>query len=216
MPLYRVQTIMPMFTNLPTDVCVNQFHFLATSEDLAATATSIAARLQTFWRDIYGTTQADRVNYIDWPNMVAKVFKLDDPTPRVPAIRNLGYTNAGTAVSTIPTEVACVLSFQAAPESGVRFQRLYNRVFIGGLPNVAFTGSAVDEFPRLSTAWTVKTNSAMSNLRVANTSGLQWVQVSGATGAPVVRTIVGGWTDNGPDTQRRRSVLASVRTTWVA
>lgn len=217
MPLFRAQIILPYFTGTPTDVSVNQLHFLFdTNTGLEPAA--VASHCAAFYDDIYpAATAASRANYIDWPLAHVKVFDLSQPTPRVPWVFNLGYANAGTAATPIPTEVATVLSFHAEPESGVRFQRLYNRIFLpmaGAASSMA--NSAVDAFPTLSTGWVTLVRNAAIALHAAanNTTVGQWSQVSNATGLTAVRPIVGGWVDNSPDTQRRRSVLASSRNTW--
>lgn len=215
MPILEAQVILPFFTNLPTDVIVNRFHFNAPGSDAETEATDIAVRLNSFYDTAYGSGAATRVNYIDWAQAYVKVFDLSEPTPRVPVIRALAFT-AGTANSTIPTEVAVVASFHAAAESGVRFQRLYNRVYLGGLTPAWMEQSAADQFPRIAPGRVSLINTAMSDLLDANTLALEWVQVSRATGSPLAREIVGGWTDNSPDTQRRRSVLATSRSPWSA
>lgn len=217
MALFRAQAIFPYFTGQPTDVAINQFHFLYDTETGLEPA-SVAAHVASFYDDIFPAAGAtSRANYVDWPLAQVKVFDLSQPTPRVPYVFNMGYATPGTAAQTAPTEVATVLSFHAAPESGVRFQRLYNRIFI---PMIGFAGSitasAADAFPTLSAGWVTSVrNAAIALLAAADDTTVgQWVQVSKATGLTVTRPIVGGWVDNSPDTQRRRSVLASSRNTW--
>lgn len=215
MALYRAQVILPFFTNLPEDVIVNQFHFEAEPTDVDIVGPQIATALDTFYTSLYGAVGTGRVSYIDWPLVYCKVFALADPPPRVPWISPSFGITAGSLASQIPTEVACVLSFQAAPESGVRYQRLYNRIYLGGIPQTAITVSAVDEFPRFSTAFTDTIKAAaLALLDSGESSGAFWRQVSRATGSTIAREIVGGWVDNGPDTQRRRSVLSTLRNNW--
>lgn len=209
----RSQIVFPFFTNLPTDVIVNQMHWESDVGATQATADLIALRLRAFYDTIYGTSATSRVNYIDWPLVRVKVFNMQDPPPRVPAIGNPLFA-AGTGTSTVPTEVAAVMSYHAAPESGVRFQRLYNRIYIGGLRETAFTPSAVDGFPIFSSAFTTAVGTAAANLLAANTAGLLWRQASDASPGIFLRPITGGWVDNSPDTQRRRSVGASLRDIW--
>lgn len=216
MPMYQTQVIFPFFTNLPRDVAVNTFHFFSGDEDLDSVADPIATALTAFYAGVYTTGAAARVNYIDWTRIQYKTFNLEDPPPRVPVIRTPTWT-AATGASTIPTEVACVLSFHAAPESGVRFQRLYNRIYLPGIMPTHLSSSAVDEFPRFASTFISQITTAADGLAVPfGTPSVAWTQVSRATGAIVGRPITGGWVDNSPDTQRRRSVGASSRTTWTA
>lgn len=208
--------ILPFFTNLPEDVIVNQFHFEAVPDDTPLVGSEIEIGLKAFYETVYGATAAARCAYIDWTRVQIKVFNLDDPTPRIPWLSGFLFTTAGAAATVVPTEVACVLSFHAEPESGVRFQRLYNRVYLGGLTTTQLTGGAADEFPRISSTFiTAISNAARNLLDYGESSGANWVQVSKATGSPLARPIVGGWVDNSPDTQRRRSVLATTRNNWV-
>lgn len=215
MPIFRAQVILPFFTNLPEDVVVNQFHFFAAIDDIDEVGDEIFTNLQQFYQTCYGASATNRANYIDWTRIVVKVFNLEDPTPRIPWVSPFMAFSAGTASTSVPTEVACVLSFHAAPESGVRFQRLYNRIYLGGLSNAWMTNSAVDEFPRLNTSQlNVVITAAELLWTLGEAGGARWRQYSEAGGAPINRVIVGGWVDNSPDTQRRRSVLATSRNPW--
>lgn len=216
MAVYRSQVILPYFTNLPTDVVVNQMHWWSDeSVSRAADEAEIIARLQSFYAAVYGSGATNRVNYVDWPLATIKVFYLPDTPPRIPAIASLGFATAGTNASAIPTEVACVLSYQAAPASGVRYQSLYNRIYLGALPSVAMATSATDAFPQFSGTWITTVRTAAEGLLDDNNASLDWVQYGkGGIGGMTNREIIGGWVDNSPDTQRRRSVLASSRNVW--
>lgn len=206
--------MLPYFTNLPTDVIVNRFHFESTGLLDDQVADLIQDRLAAFYRGPYPATQSSRVNYIDWQRAEIRIYDLAQPTPRVPLVRSLQYGNAGTTGTTVPTEVACVLSWHAAPVPGVRFQRLYNRIYLGGLLPSAMVLSATDEFPRIASGFVTQIIDAAQGLLDENDGVLEWIQVSNATGSPVLRPIAGGWVDNSPDTQRRRSVLPTLRNNW--
>lgn len=214
MALHVAQAIFPYFTNIPTDVTVNRFHFESDGLLDSQVADLVKTRLDAFYLEIYTNTGASKAAYVDWSLTQYKVFNLDDTPPRIPEVRAAGNVAAGSNATTIPTEVACVLSWHAAPESGVRFQRLYNRIYLGHLVNSNFVGAAVDAFPTLASGFTNNVKSAAQNLLDANTGLLEWVQVSNAGGTTVTRAIAGGWVDNSPDTQRRRSVVASSRNVW--
>lgn len=205
------QAIFPFYTGIPRDVITNTFHFLWDEEvsDKETVATEINARLDTFYTYIYDVYSA---NYINFSNGRSEHFFQFEPTPRVPVVRTLAV-DVTESTSTIPTEVACVVSFHAAPVSGVDRRRLHNRIYLGGLRD-AITASSTTSFPVFSTAFLTRVTDAAEALLAGNTGALDWVQHSTAGGSPATRTIVGGWVDNSPDTQRRRSVNASVRTLW--
>lgn len=215
MPLYRTEVIFPMFTNQPTDVIANNFHFLDDVTNIEALTSRINTALTNFYNIVYSNTAAAKVPYVDWAQAVTKTFNLSEPTPRVPFIRAMP-TVQGTATSTtLPTEVACVLSFRAAQQSGVAYQRLYNRIFLGALHSNDMSAAAADQFPRFTSAFTTRIANAAIALHAEVLPATEWVQVSKAGGLTAVRPIVGGWVDNGPDTQRRRSVLATLRNNWL-
>ncbi len=214
MTIYRAQMVLPYFTGNDRDVITNQFHFEGIFADLPAAATEIATRLSSFYQAFYPATGTNRVNYIDWENAYAKIFDLDDTSPRIPVIENGFWGSPGLNGSTIPTEVACVLSWQAAGVSGVPFQRLYNRIYLGGLPSFSIDLSTATTFPVFDATWTGTVLTGATALADLNDATCDWVQYSTAGGVPVARAITGGWVDDSPDSQRRRSVDATAKTTW--
>lgn len=130
----------------------------------------------------------------------------------------LGPAAPGTANSNLPTEVAAVLSFHAdltgvLEESGGTRPRARRRgrVFIGPLT----TGGVViaDDSPLLSSA--IRTSMAEAAVELMNSgdvTGNNWGVWSRSN--VEVYPVVGGWTDNAPDTQRRRGPASSSRITW--
>lgn len=215
MALYRCDVVLPMFTGDPSDIIVNTYHFESTA-NLETFAVNTEVFLGGFYRDLYGPT-GDRAAYIDWNNVRARCFDLADPTPRVPVESPPFFTgNPGTNATTIPTEVAVVLSFQSAGLPGEVYQRRYNRVFLGAVPSVWFSAASASKFPTIDTGRLNLMADSMKALQ-ALTDGPEtlWVQVSNATGSTRTLPVIGGWVDNSPDTQRRRSVDSTLRVTWV-
>lgn len=212
---YRAQIVYPYFTGLARDVAVNTFHFIDDDDDFTASTTEIATRLSGLLGDIYGSSGAVRVPYIDWQNLEIKVFDLDQTPPRIPNIETGFFTSAGSANTAIPTEVAMVASWFAAPVSGVPHQRLYNRVFLPGIPTNWLDTATTSQFPKFATARMALIATAFQTLRDADTTDLTWVQTSTAGGTRVNRQIAGGFVDNAPDSQRRRSVDPTLRETWL-
>lgn len=216
MPLFRADVVMPMFTGLARDVVVNTFHFENATADKEEMAANMEVVLKPFYEAIYGAGAADRVSYIDWTMVKARVFDLSEPTPRVAAESLPFFTSAGLGGSTIPTEVACVASFQSAGLPGEVYQRRYNRIYLGALIPNRFEESTSTDFPRFTTGFQLLVTNAMKALQAAAPGpSTLWVQVSNATGSPRSLPVTGGWMDNSPDTQRRRSVDSTSRTNWV-
>nr|CRY97277.1 hypothetical protein [uncultured prokaryote] len=215
MSLFRVDCVFPFFTGDPSDVIVNTLHFEEESLSTQEFGESVPVFLNPFFETIYGTTGANRANYIDWPNMKYRTFNLSDPTPRVPWEEFGPWSTAGTAVTTIPTEVASCISFQSQGLPGDVYQRRYNRIFLGGMCPNFLVASETAEFPRFSSAWMTGVTNAMKNLAEDLPGpGTLWVQVSRAGGTVRTLPVIAGWCDNSPDTQRRRSVSATSRVSW--
>lgn len=204
---------MQMFTNLPRDVVTNGWHFVTDDvNDPATDAAAAVTRLVNFYGDGLLNMVA---NYISGNTMRFKAYDLSDPEPRAPVLDTTETISWGTkSASYAPTECAAVLSFHASPTSGVPAGRLRNRVYLGGLDESAFALSTTGAFPMLSGLLISQVSGAASALLADNTTGLAWVGVSRASGLAVTFPIAGGWVDNSPDTQRRRGINATVRTTW--
>lgn len=221
MPIYRAQVILPMFTGKARDVVTNTFHFtedvLVDSDPFITEA--ISTLLIGFYEDVYPSSASLRCNYIDWLSATVKVANLSDPIPRPIYEYGMAYGSAGTLVSDIPTEVAICASFRAAAVPGIRYQSLYNRVYLGALGGNVIAPSTASSFPVVNPDFVTTVNSAMEDLLTAsNTAIIPWRQVgaNGFGGSLVPRDIIGGFVDNSPDTQRRRSVDASIKTSWTA
>lgn len=204
----RAQITLPFFTNLPTDVITNTLYFQGAGtfeEDYP----DLTAPLNAFYEAIYAIGMA---NYIDEALATIKYYDMEQPAPRVPEVVSLGLDVSNSA-STVPTEVAAVLSFQGTQVSGIPQARRRGRIYIGGLVAGQITTSAVDAFPILSTAFITDVNDAAEALRdTANGLSIGWRVYSPTLGT--FAAVANGWVDNSPDTQRRRSVAASSRTLW--
>lgn len=217
--LFQLQMVHPYFTNLPKDVIVNTMHMTGpdgwSADDVAM---YVQEDVQTLLNSIYTNITANKVPWVDWTKSVLKVYDTSEAPPRVPGIRPIP-TVVGTATTPMPTEVALVATFRAAPVPGVIYQRLYNRWYLGGVPSVWFVNGAADEFPRFLPAVLTRINDAFKVFHEkynGNEFQPNWVQLSEAGGVSTARPIVGGWADDSPDTQRRRGVNATQRITWDA
>ena len=217
MALFRVDVVLPFFTGLPRDVISNTFHFESTGDTESVAVNAGTIWLKDFYETIYGTSATDRVGYINWPLAKVRAFNMEDPTPRIPWEERLGLFTAATGPSRLPTEVACVASWQSQGLPGERYQRRYNRIFLGGLMDASMALSGTGGFATFAGAFRTDVVTAMSDLQAAvNGPENLWVQVSKAGGSARSLPVIGGWCDDSPDTQRRRSVDAVSRTTWVA
>lgn len=213
MAVLRSQCIFPFFTNIPGDVITNQMHWITDdTNDPAVDSATIRGRLDTFYAAVYSGVAA---SYVDWANASIKTYDLSDAPPRTPVYEFLLFSTAPTAFNAkLPTEVATVLSFRGDYVSGQNAARRRNRIYIGGFSESVLTAGTTSAFPELSSAFRSTLGVAASALLAANNGVVDWCGYSTAGTLPVTFTIQKGWIDNSPDTQRRRSVKASARSTW--
>lgn len=212
MATLRSQVVLPYFTGIPKDVITNTHHWLTDdSFSPAEDAVTIASRLEVFYEDAMDGFAA---NHVSWSLGRVKVYDLGDPEPRPPVADLPLNLNIIAAVSTLPNEVAVVVSYHADPVPGVNPGRLRNRFYLGGFTQAIMSAGSGSSFPIVSNAAVTQIAGAAAALLLDNTTPVQWVVASRATGLTITSQISGGWVDNEPDTQRRRGVPASARTLW--
>lgn len=201
-----------MFTGLPSDVITNNWCFVSdgvVSDETAATY--LTDRLQSFYQAAYGTTRMAAYMVpasaeVDW-------YNLGDPTPRVPFATLPIVPATATGVSVVPTEASIVLSFHGLFVSGSPNARRRGRVYLGGLATAALAAGTNAAYPAVGPATiTAIIGGAEDYLLDTDDAGLLWAVYSPTDN--LAYPIVGGWVDNGVDTQRRRSVLATARTIY--
>lgn len=202
-----------MFTNMPSDVVTNTFHFdPLTPLDMAATIPLVMPGLAQFYSQVYNATYK-MGNYLVPGSATVHWYDLGDPPPRSPTIVSLGATIT-TVATAIPTEVACVLSMQAPQVSGQPQARRRGRIYLGGVTELWMQTSTSAAFPTWSGAGVLHVTAAAAVFADAvRDNGVRWSVWSTVDAASAL--VTNGWVDNSPDTQRRRSVDASSRTTWV-
>lgn len=211
MAIYRAQTTISMDTGIPADAVTNTMHF---DLDIVNSApsdiiTNAQAALETFYAEAYGLYYSPAVNPV---GLTTEWYNLADTPPRVPASTrtwDLGTTNNNSLA--LPPEVALVASFQGPKLSGVNQARRRNRIFLGplnGATLAAGTGQA-------GVASQIVT--AMENLSAASTSSVgddSWTWVWYSPTDSQGGNVTNGWCDNAFDTQRRRGLIATSRSTW--
>lgn len=212
MAVLQSQVIIPYFTNLPKDVITNTMYW--ETDDLVPPeeeAEGIAPRLTVFYQDCMDVRAA---NHVAWALTRIKVYNLADPEPRAPILDDAMPITLTPSPSSIPTEVAVVMSYHAAPISGTNPGRLRGRIYLGGFSSNVMSPGSASSFPQITPQTLTDVANAAEALLSDNSTGLQWKQLSRASGLAVTSDIVGGWVDNTPDTQRRRGVDATARTVW--
>lgn len=213
MPTYRAQVVIPMFTNLPSDVVTNTLHFdPLTPLGFQETADLVQPHLTSFYQTCYGSVTGGMASYMSPSTATVNWYDLGEPTPRVPYTLPLGATIT-TGVTQLPTEVSVVLSFQGPRVAGMPQARRRGRIFLGGITHAWFDNSSASAFPKLTGSKSAVLAVACEALRDGVLSdGVRWSVWSQTDQASAL--VDNGWIDNGPDTQRRRSVESSLRNVW--
>lgn len=210
MAIYDVQVTLDHDSSLPADSMVNTWHV---SGDLGATPGLVAQEFIDFYfaaapgaLNTVGARLSSKLN----GNGRVKLYDRADLKPRIPVIETefSGKAVGGTA---LPSEVACCLSFKAAPASGINPNRRRNRVYLGPLAQMARES---DTDPTVASTFRTDLAKALQALKdgiEAATGDLATlVGFSPTDGVPW--TIGECWIDNAFDTQRRRGEEATART----
>jgi hypothetical protein len=215
MAVYRAQIVIPMFTNLPTDVVTNTLHFWSpTPEALSDIGDLVTPLIVQFYNAMYASASGGMGSYMNPGGSQVHWYDLAQPPPRVPYTLPLPLTIT-QASSNLPTEVSCVLSFQGDPVPGESQARRRGRIYLGGLFHGWISASAAGAFPTISGAKALAVADAAEAFHDSLVPlSVRWVVWSPTNGTFAI--VTNGWVDNSPDTQRRRSVDATLRTTWVA
>jgi hypothetical protein len=217
MALIKAQVTYPYRTNLPKDVATNTFWFYTDGAgSFEGDCTIIAAALTEFLEDVY--TQGIS-SYINTNLISCNFYDMSQAPPRVPYTVLLTPGGLVTNATIVPTEVACVLSFEALPASGQVQARRRGRVYLPGIgAALQWTASSATApyFPRFAPAFlttvTTAAETLATTLGIGGSPGLYWGVYSQTTES--LSPVVQGWVDESPDTQRRRSVDATTRTLW--
>lgn len=202
----------PAASGLPEDVIVNTFHF----EPLGGLANggNIVDMLKDFYdADPPGGT--DKItDYMTGTGSggvgttwKVKIYDLGAPSPRVPWWDEDFTVTLGGGVL-MPTEVALVNSFHAAPVSGTPQARRRNRIYLG--PFVTATLSS----GRVASTLVSVVRRATMELKAAGDASITWNWVGYSPTDNESWEIAGGWVDNAWDTQRRRGMAATTRNVW--
>lgn len=218
MALIQIQAKLPYTTGLPRDLTVNTFNFVGAGDVVAA-----AAALIPIVRDFYitapgadktlGSYMASAINRA--PSACGLVaYQVDLPTGELgDPIGGAVFTMTGQELGTsdLPLEVAVCSSYAASGGVGIASSRRRGRVYFGPI-NTAVLSTAT-ELPTVDSTFRSRLADASNTvLEDSTTEGWPWAVWSRADAAahPIVR----GWIDNEFDTQRRRGVSATSRTSW--
>lgn len=214
----RVNAVLPYLSGLPRDVAINTFHFSTPDTDPLAESSAIVEALTDFY-NLNTSSLNNLASYIsEYVTRDTNECRFDffvDDIPDQGLQGSAPWTLVGSPPnSTLPLEVAVCSSFVGLNPGGVPVRRRRGRVYIGPL-----TGDAIEFNPdgppepatELVGILVEATERLASDSGLAS-AGVEWQVWSRTNSAGY--TVVSGWVDNEFDTQRRREVDATVRTSW--
>ena len=171
---------------------------------------NVAATITSF-KDFY-----DDINATYWSSSIAqnghivKFYALPGVKPNYPFAEGTFNLASAPSGSPLPSECAIVLSMQGTRTAGSPQARRRGRIYLG--PWGAAANTSGRPTPALATQIASATQTLEANLNAQSpiSSLAVWSQADG-----VGVNIVDGWIDNAWDTQRRRGLQYTSRTTYV-
>ena len=198
-----VMTTLETDSGLAEDFATNTWHIDTTATDPVEGTTNFIGDLGVFFQAIdvwLGATLSGVLNY--------RAYDMSEPTPRVPFLLDQDAITVGDG--DLPQEVALCLSFQGVRISGEDQASRRGRVFIGPLTTAAAVTAGGRPHATLISNLAVAGDTLATSANADTT--YRWVVYSPTTGG--LTTVNNGWVDNAFDTQRRRGLAATSRTTW--
>lgn len=210
------------YSQAPTDVSVNTFHFKVDDElPLASAATVVRERIIEFYNEPTLTYSSRISQFLSTyrrqlpTTSEMRIYNMDDPKPRVPILVypwNL-ITPSPSSSPSLPMEVALCLSYVAQRESGVPVGRARGRIYLGPLASATLAGGTNVVQPTATPQLTETVRDAAERLRAYSDDPeeqVRWCMYSVSSNA--MREIIGGWVDNEFDTMRSRGMRSTFRT----
>lgn len=198
----KIVPALKMTSGIPEDSSVNTFHVDC---DLGSYDPNDFVPI---FKGFYDTFYGRLANTVAQNGHSLKIYDMTDPEPRAPivdALWNLAGAPGGTPM---PSEVALCLSFQAARESGLPQARRRGRVYLGPF------GTAANNNGRPSTDCINDVAAAGQYLLDASLLATEWTWAVYSQVDNALVFVINGWVDNAWDTQRRRGVTPTARTTF--
>lgn len=209
----RAQVVLQDASLLPRDRYITTWAFEATTPAIPTDGEldAVADKLISFFNDSPGpgldpvARQISSVVSRGVDTSQVKLYRLNDPLPRVPRVRPFQLVAAPTGDNGLPGEVAICLSFKSSFRAGPRGR---GRVYLGPVhSSVGFLASGQYQ---LTGSSRVAIAAAASTLMGA--AGPIWSILSQADHA--FHRVTSGFVDNEFDTQRSRGKRATARLVW--
>jgi len=200
----RAQVILHTADNFAANYITNSFAFTGT--DPVPVLSGITTAIKDFYDDI---TPSMRSSELAQNGHEIKYYDLPGPTPNYPIDEDTFNFGAASTGTPLPQECAICLSFQGTRVPGFPQARRRGRLYLGTWGTSANSGGR----PASALISTISTAAATfkSNILALGDDTVWSIwSVADQTGVPIDN----GWIDNVWDTQRRRGVVETSRTTW--
>jgi len=203
---YRAQVVLRTSDNVPENFITNTLAF-RTFGEVPLNTDEVTVAIKDFYDDLvsyYSVAVAQNGHMI-------KYYELPGLTPNYPFEEDTFNLAAPPAGSGLPSEVSLVLSFQGIRQAGFPQARRRGRIYIGPLDT-----SGMDDQRPLATFVTNLANAGATfkaNIQAITGGQHNWAIWSSVDQECV--DVANGWVDNAWDTQRRRGLRATSRTTFV-
>lgn len=201
----RVQATLNPVSGVAADAAVNVWHFLTDEE--VATPALVEGALTDFYN---GVRAAISPSIKRTGGLTLKFYDLADPQPRVPFRETLlNITNTSVPLYALPAENSLCLSFQGQRVSGESQARRRGRIYLGPL---GYSGA--EDWARPSAGLISLLATAGDTLLAASDAQLHWNWAVWSTVNAEMTVVTDGWVDNAWDTQRRRGLEYTSRSTF--
>jgi hypothetical protein len=200
----RAQIILHTADNFAANYVTNSIAFQGTDPiaDVAAIRTAVKGFYDALGASFFSSAIAQNGHEI-------KYYDLPGIKPNYPVLEQTFNLNSVPNGAPLPSEVALCLSFQGQRVPGFPQSRRRGRIYLGPL------GATVNNAGRPNSSSITTVCNAATAFKTAIDAigtGTEWAIWSVRDQTTV--DIVGGWVDNVFDTQRRRGVAETSRTTW--
>lgn len=201
--VFRFDVLIPSDTGLPSDTMVNTWHFEETGAPYGN-----YDNVRDMLADFYNLMDGYMAGALIQNDLTVKAYDLAQPEPRVPVYEGVIEITPAAGVP-LPSEVALVLSIRADYESGTSSARRRNRKYIGPIVGAQNAGNG-----RPTTTLVNGLCGAASDMLAAAQASVSWTWVVYSPTDGEAHPVIGGWVDDSWDTQRRRGLDPTSRTTW--
>lgn len=206
MTAYRAQVILKTVDAIPANYVTNSW-CVEVNPDGALDTDEMTTALKDFYDDM--------INFI--PSVMAqngheiKYTALPGTPPNYPFEEDTFNLVSAPTSDPLPTEVSLVMSFQGTRAAGFSQKRRRGRIYFGPIRSTA--AAAGRPTSAIITALSTAGATFKSNVEAITGGAHSWAVWSNVDQEAV--HVANGWVDNAFDTQRRRGVLATSRTTFV-